>query len=106
VAPSRRAVAPKELEALRAEGDPKIAPDAAEARLVERCNIARVVASFKLCIDPSGTPIVVELLRSSRLPAYDGKLITAMWTWRYKPYLLDGKAIEVCSAVTFVFAMQ
>jgi hypothetical protein len=104
--PARRIIAPKEMEALRAEGDPKIAPDAAEARLVERCNVARVIASFKLCVDVTGTPIVVDLLRSSRMPAYDGKLITAMRTWRYKPYLFEGKPTEVCTAVTFIFALQ
>ena len=102
----RRTIAPKEMEALRISGEPRIAPDAAEARLVERCHVARVVASFKLCVDTTGTPIVVDLLRSSRLPAYDGKLIAAMRTWRYQPYLFEGKPTEVCTAVTFIFAMQ
>jgi outer membrane biosynthesis protein TonB len=105
-APSRDTIAAKELEALRLSGDPRVAPDLPDQRLVERCNVARVIAALKLCIDTTGTPIVVELLRSSRMPAYDGKLIAAMRTWRYKPYLAEGKPAEVCTAVTFVFALQ
>lgn len=102
----RRTVAPKELEALRLGGDPKVAPDVAEQALVEKCNVSRVMAVLKLCIDDKGAPRVLKLLRTSRLPAYDAKLTAAMRTWRYKPYLVDGKPTEVCTAVTFIFAVR
>lgn len=102
----RRTISPKEMEALRAGGEPRVAPDAQDQLLVEKCAVPRVMAALKLCIDAQGAPLVVKLLRSSRLPAYDAKLIAAMRTWRYKPYLVDGAPAEVCTAVTFLFALQ
>ncbi len=103
---ARRTITPKQLEQLRQAGETQLAPDAAEQRLMARCRVDRAVASFKLCIDEAGAPALVETIRSSRLAGYDRKLLTAIGGWRYRPYLLEGKATEVCSAVTFVYSVK
>lgn len=103
---AHRTIPPKELEQLRLAGETQLAPDPAEQRLMSRCRVIRVLASFKLCLDDSGALSLVEQLRSSRLPGYDGKLLAAIHTWRYRPYLFEGKATEVCSAVTFIYAVK
>jgi hypothetical protein len=101
-----RTIAPKQLEQLRAAGETQLAPNGAEQRLMVRCRVDRVAASFKLCIDNQGAPIWIETLKSSRLEEYDYKLITAITKWRYQPYVVEGKATAVCSAVTFVYTAK
>lgn len=34
---------------------------------------------------------------------YDRKLEAALSGWAYQPFVLDGKPIEVCSSVVFVY---
>jgi hypothetical protein len=29
-----------------------------------------------------------------------------MRNWRYKPYLVNGKAVPVCTAVTFIYSQK
>jgi hypothetical protein len=45
----------------------------------------------------------VSQIKSTGFPAYDTKLQRGIRTWRYRPYMLDGKAVPVCSAVVFVY---
>jgi hypothetical protein len=49
----------------------------------------------------------VVQLKSTGFPAYDAKIMsTIRGEWRYQPFLLNGKATEVCTAVTFIYSQQ
>jgi len=44
------------------------------------------------------------MLKSTGFPAYDSKIQTKIrGEWRYKPYNVNGKAVPVCTAVTFIY---
>ena len=100
-----QAISAKELEQLRQAGETQLEPAPAERRLMAQCRLARIAASFKVCIDGSGVPTLVDLARSSRLPGYDEKLANAIAAWRYRPYLAEGRAVAACSTVTFVYSL-
>jgi len=49
----------------------------------------------------------VTQLKSTGFPGYDTTIKhTIETTWRYAPYLVNGKAIPVCTAVTFIYSQQ
>jgi TonB family protein len=97
-------IAPSVLEANRIAGNKLITPDDATKKQIIADGKSRVIGSFKLCIALDGSVTVVTLLKSSGYAAYDEKLQQQMRTWKYKPYLVNGRATPVCTAVTFIFS--
>ncbi len=89
------------LEALRIRGVKYIGPDASDLRAIRSSAAQQATARFELCIDPSGTVVEVTRLETSGYSRYDAKLEAALWKWAYRPYLVDGKAVAACTAVTF-----
>jgi hypothetical protein len=67
---------------------------------------ARVIASLKVCVAVDGTVSKVTLLRSSQYGAYDAKLAAEINNWKYNPFVVNGKAIPVCTAVTFIYSQD
>jgi hypothetical protein len=97
-------VPPTLLEGSRIAGTKQIAPDDATKIQIAQSNKDTYVGSWKLCIDVAGTVVTVKQLKSTGLPAYDAKIQQEMSTnWRYKPYEINGKAVPVCTAVTFIY---
>jgi len=96
-----RVVAPTALEALRIRGTRYIDPDADDRRAIEHTASQRATASFRLCIDRSGTVVEVTRRKPSGYAAYDAKVEAALWTWAYRPYLVDGTSVAACTTVTF-----
>ena len=101
-APSQT-VPPSLLENLRVSGNKLIVPDAPTKATMVQGGGGKVVASMKLCIDDKGTVASVSQLKSSGYPAYDRKITSEMRQWIYKPYKQNGRAIPVCTAVTFIY---
>lgn len=101
-----QAVAPTALEALRIKGAKEIVPGAATKKAIARSGKDKVVASFKLCVDSTGAVDRVVLIKSSGFKDYDAKLDAGIHTWAYQPYLIDGAAQPVCTAVTFVYSQK
>jgi hypothetical protein len=100
-------VAPTALEALRTSGDKDIQPDDVTKTEIGRSGKAKMVASFKICLNTGGGINDVKQLKSSGFPAYDAKLIrTIKSTWKYRPFLVNGKAAPVCTAVTFIYSQK
>ncbi len=95
-------VAPRHLETFRIAGEKRIVPDAATKQAIGN---ARAQGSFKLCIDAAGgVETVTALGKGTGFPAYDQKLKSTMQSeWRYRPYLIEGKAVPVCTGVTFIY---
>jgi hypothetical protein len=101
-APSQT-VPPSLLENLRVSGNKLIVPDAPTKATMLQARTGKVVASMKLCIDDKGTVASVAQLKSSGYPAYDRKIMGEMRQWIYKPYKQNGRAVPVCTAVTFIY---
>jgi len=49
-------------------------------------------------------PSSVKALKPTGFADYDAKITRGLNTWRYRPYVKDGKAIAVCTGVTFIYA--
>lgn len=94
------------LDALRISGDARIVPDDGTKLAIERDGKSRVVASIKMCVDTTGTVSSTDVIKSSGYPAYDARLEVGMRTWKYKPFTVNGNAVDVCTSVTFIYAQS
>jgi protein TonB len=100
-------VPPTLLEGSRIAGEKMIVPDDVTKTEIQRSGKDRLIGSFKLCLTNTGTIASVTQLKSTGFPAYDNKILTKMRNeWRYKPYLVNGKAVPVCTAVTFIYSQK
>jgi protein TonB len=102
--PPPRNIPPTLLDRNRIAGDKYISPDAATVATIIADKRDTVVASLKLCVGADGDVTQVVLLKSSRYPDYDQKLATEMRAWKYRPYIVNGNAVPVCTAVTFIWS--
>ncbi len=97
-------VPPTLLESNRVAGNKMIVPEDSTALEIKRSGKDRVVGSFKLCLTDDGTVLSVTQLKSTGFADYDTKIKAEMQTWRYLPYLVNGKAVPVCTAITFIYS--
>jgi TonB family protein len=98
-----RLVAPNVLDMNRISGKTQIEPDYQTKLQMIDDHKLRVVATFKVCIDESGSVSSASLLASTKYSAYDGKLADAVRRWRYRPLMVNGEAYAACAPVTFVY---
>jgi periplasmic protein TonB len=100
-------VAPTALEQQRVSGEKQISPDDVTKTEIGRSGKTKLVASFKICLATSGAISNITMLKSSGFPAYDQKLTREMRsTWKYRPFMVNGKAAPVCTAVTFIYSQK
>ena len=99
-------VAPTLLEGSRIAGERVILPDDKTKTAITASKRDKVIGSFKLCLDTTGAITSVVALKSSGFPDYDAKIIREMNKWTYRPYHVDGKAVPVCTAVTFIYSQK
>jgi serine/threonine protein kinase len=100
-------VAPTVLDANRIGGDKDIAPDDNTQTEIGRSGITSISGSFKICLTAEGAINTVSLLKSTGFPAYDAKIQeTIRKTWRYRPFMVNGKPAQVCTAVRFVYQQK
>ena len=93
---------PLDLAPLRIVGSPIVVPDDQDKiHLYGK----RLVGSFKLCLDETGHYERGIVLQSTGVLRYDAKIARTMMEWVYRPYVVDGVAIPVCSAVTFIYTL-
>ena len=98
---------PTALEASRIAGEKNIIPDDNTKIEIQRSGKEKIVGSFKLCINTEGSINSVSQLKSSGFSQYDAKIIaTIRGEWRYKPFMVNGKAAPVCTAVTFIYSQK
>jgi hypothetical protein len=91
------------LEGHRIEGKKTIVPDADGKKALHDAHVDRVTGTFRLCLDTAGVVESVLPLRSTGLASYDRDILRAMEQWRYSPYMVDGKAVPVCTSITFIY---
>ena len=107
-APPGADVPPTLLEGYRISGAMTISPDDVTKDEIKAANLgqgsSRLVSTFRVCLDAHGAIESVEILAPSGFDAYDQKVLGQIKdTWRYKPYVRDGKPIAVCTKVTFIY---
>lgn len=100
-----RNVSPTLVEKLRVAGNKVIVPDAPTVASMQRGTQRKIVASAKMCLDDKGNVYAVSTLASSGYPAYDRKIVSEMQQWVFNAYRQNGRAIAVCTAVTFIYAV-
>lgn len=99
-------VPPTLLEGQRIAGDKNIVPNDVTKTEIQRSGKDKIVGSYKLCITVDGAISSINQLKSTGFAAYDAKIQGEMRNWRYKPYLVNGKAVPVCTAVTFIYSQK
>ncbi|MBL9019412.1 MAG: hypothetical protein JNL83_34810 [Myxococcales bacterium] len=100
-------VPPTLLEGSRVAGDKMIVPDDVTKTEIQRSGKDKIIGSFKLCINAGGEVTSVNMLKSTGFPAYDSKITGKMrGEWKYRPYAVNGKAVPVCTAVTFIYSQK
>ena len=103
-APSRN-VSTAELRNLLASKTAVEVPSIVETQM-KRDDKKTAAATVKVCLGPTGEVTATSLLKSSGYPAYDERAVAAIRGWHYKPYLVDGHGVAVCSAVTESLALK
>ncbi|MBS1125051.1 MAG: putative TonB protein [Deltaproteobacteria bacterium] len=74
---------------------------------IQRSGKDKIIGSFKLCINAGGAVTSVKMLKSTGFPAYDSKIQSKMnGEWKYRPYAVNGRAVPVCTAVTFIYSQK
>ena len=90
------------LEAQRISGEKDIQPPNDVATAISRSGKG-VVGVVKMCLTSGGSVQKLNVLKSTGHPGYDNKIKTKMREWRYRPFMVNGKAVPVCTSVTFIY---
>ncbi len=99
-------VPPTVLQGLRISGETQVhAPDTVKTTML-RDGRDRSVGVLKLCIATDGGISSVSVAATTKYEAYDAKLVSAVRSWRYKPYTVNGSPMPVCGMVTFVYTIR
>ena len=59
---------------------------------------------WKLCVDNRGRAKSARLIRSTGYPALDRRVRRSLTRMRFRPFKVNGAAVEVCTAVTQIYA--
>lgn len=94
------------LEGKRIKGSRTISPDDRTKTAIAKARVSRLVGKFRLCVAESGRVESVLPLRSTGFADYDRRLLGAMRQWAYSPYMIDDKAVPVCTSVTFIYTQR
>jgi TonB family protein len=97
-----KVVAPSLLEAQRISGTRDIAPDAKTRAAIVASGKQRAIAVAKVCLDAAGAVARIQVLKASGFPAWDEAIDAGVRAWKFEPFMVDGAAAPVCSAVTFL----
>jgi protein TonB len=90
------------LEAQRVSGEKDIQPPNDVATQISRSGKG-VVGVVKMCLSSGGSVQKLNVLKSTGFPAYDAKIRSKMNEWKYRPFMVNGKAVPVSTSVTFIY---
>lgn len=94
------------LEASRISGDKNIQPPDTVKTQISRDGKNRVMAVVKMCLTEGGSVKSLNVIKSSGYDAYDRQIKAKMNQWKYRPFKVNGKAVPVCSAITFIYTQS
>lgn len=66
----------------------------------------QLTAAVKLCLDTHGVPARIDLVVSTGFPEADQRLRSEIAAWRYRPYVVNGIPIPVCTAIAFQYQIN
>jgi len=106
--PKPKVVAPTVLESQKISGDiPPLPPNVKEAAFNALGNQpGRLTAIFKVCTGTDGTIASITLIKPSGAAALDEFIRANLKTWRYRPYMIDGKPTPICGTKVFNVNLQ
>lgn len=99
-------LSPTVLQGLRVAGETQLHPSTTTQTLMLRDGTSRVEAIVKVCLGTDGNVASAKLLKSTKYDDYDATLLSAVRSWRYQPYLLNGTPVPACSTVSFHYTMK
>jgi periplasmic protein TonB len=94
------------VEAQRVAGTRELSLPAAVKQAMVARGTREAAAAVKLCLDASGRPARIEVMRSTGFPEADERIRLGMSEWRYRPYRVNGMAVPVCTAVVFRYRLE
>jgi hypothetical protein len=82
-------------------------PDDQTKTDMQRAGKAKIVGTWKLCLDDAGNVSRVTKLKGTGFAAYDTLITNVIrGTWRYRPVFIDGRPTPVCTAVTIIYSQK
>jgi protein TonB len=94
------------IEGTRLAGTRQISLPKNTEQAMERQGVNEAQAVVKLCLSSGGEPTAVDVLRGTGFSDADDKITSEMRGWRYRPYLVDGKPVPVCTSVAFRYQIR
>lgn len=94
------------LEAQRLSGEKNIQPPDTVKTTIKRDGKSRVVGVVKMCLTAGGRVKSLKMIKKTGYPKYDTKIRAKMNQWKYRPFKVNGRAVPVCSAVTFIYTQR
>jgi TonB family protein len=68
-----------------------------------QAGVSSVKGTVRLCVDTAGAVTELMLTESTGYDEYDRKLLSAVRSWRFRPYAVNGTTFAVCSTAEFVY---
>jgi TonB family protein len=99
-------IVPSVMQGLRISGETQVHPSSTTQTQMVHDDVRKVDATIKLCLDAAGGVASTKILRSTRYPDYDQRLLAAVADWRYRPYTFNNVAVPACSTVSFVYTIN
>ena len=103
---SPQIVPAKLFDGTRVSGDSQIRPPDEVRVALHAEGKTQLVTTVKMCLDRRGRVSRLWLIKSSEYDAYDQRILEAMRSWIYRPYLVNGEPIPVCTAITFLYRVR
>jgi TonB family protein len=104
--PPTVAISSSVMTALRIFGDTQIRPSSSTQNRMSRDGESQVIGSVQLCISTDGSIASASTVKRTKYDDYDDALLSAVRSWRYRPYAVNGVAVKACSLVTFVYTIH
>jgi TonB family protein len=86
---------------VRTAGETSIPPDEKTVAAFDRAGTYGALTSWKVCIDATGAVVEASVITSSGSISWDHELADGIRAWKFKPYLVDGQPVRVCTSYTF-----
>jgi protein TonB len=99
-------VAQAMLEGQRIAGEKNITLSDPNLVMLHNQGVPKLTVKTQMCLDAAGNPRSVEFKQSSGYPEIDNRIKTEMNKWKYRPYVVAGKAVPVCFIVIFNYKIQ
>ena len=98
-------IPPATLKTLLVSSSPIEPPEVVQAQMM-RDDKKKASAVLKVCVGAGGEVTSAAIAKSSGYGEYDDRLVAGVRSWRYRPYMINGQYVPVCSAAAFAFTIQ